>query len=82
MLDPEDVGRRLEKHFAEVSDEEFLRRLKRAMPEDEWEQVMRSRVPPRRPGVVARARLILRKLLSRPEPVGPAGSGLAARAKP
>lgn len=81
MLDPEDVGRRLEKHFAEVSDEEFLRRLKRVMPQAEWEELMRNRVPPRRPSVAERFRLVLRRLLPRPKHAG-AGSHLAARVKP
>ena len=65
MLDPDDVGRRLQKHFAEVSDEDFLRNLKRAVPESEWDELQ-----PRRPTALARLGLGLRKLVLslRPKP--------------
>jgi hypothetical protein len=71
MLDPDDVGRRLQKHFDEVSDEDFLRNLRRAVPESEWDEMMSRRVQPRRPTVLARLRLGLRKLVLslRPKPV-------------
>ena len=73
MLDPDDVERRLRKHFAEVTPEEFLRIVKRTTTDSEWRELMRNRP---RPGVVTRVRLALRRLLPplRPKPAGPARS--------
>lgn len=48
MLDPDDVGRRLQKHFDEVSDEDFLRRLRRVTTDTEWAALTRDRTRPRR----------------------------------
>ncbi len=71
MLDPDEVGRRLQKHFAEVSDEDFLRRLRRVTTDTEWAALTRNRAAPRKP-MLARLRLRLGKIIAalRPKPVG------------
>jgi hypothetical protein len=51
MLDPEDVGRRLKKHFDEVSDEEFLRILRQVTTDTEWAALTRNRTQPIAPPV-------------------------------
>lgn len=73
MLDPDDVERRLRKHFDEVTPEEFLRIVKRTTTESEWEELMRNRV---RPSLATRVRHAIGKLLLpfRPKPAAPARS--------
>jgi hypothetical protein len=71
MLDPDEVGRRLQKHFAEVSDDDFLRRLRRVTTDTEWEEFTRNRARVPRP-MLGRLRLGLRKIIAslRPKPAG------------
>jgi hypothetical protein len=71
MLDPDDVERRLRKHFDEVTPEEFLRIVKRTTTDSEWEELMRNRI---RPSMATRVRLAIRKLLLplRSKPAAPA----------
>ena len=71
MLDPDDVERRLRKHFAEVTPEEFLGRVRRTTTDSEWQALMKNRV---RPGLAAHVRLAIRKLLLpfRSKPAAPA----------
>jgi hypothetical protein len=75
MLKPEQVEAWVEDHFDRVTDEEFLSNLKRVMPEAEWEELMHSRAR-RRPGMAARLKLAIGKLLLslRPKPPGPVRS--------
>jgi hypothetical protein len=75
MVTPEKLDAWVTHHFDTVTEEEFLRNLKRSLPPEEWAainaQIARRRAPR---GIVPRAREALRKLFHplRPRPAGPA----------
>jgi hypothetical protein len=71
MLDPDDVGRRLQKYFDEASDEDFLRTLRSVTTDTEWEELTRNR-PHARQSMLGRLRLGLRRIVAslRSKPVG------------